>query len=90
MVEKRYITSSNKNGSKTEQGIISVSGDFGNLTIQQVHDQIKNKEFEYFSRADSVNDVEVIAIMSGTVKCIKTKSNNTAKNNLLNLDDSKN
>jgi hypothetical protein len=82
----RYIERSRKTADcRQESEIIGVCGDFGSLTKQQVHDQIRRGDWHYFSRAPGVPDARVRAVGYGPDRYIQTDADGLAANNLVNL-----
>jgi hypothetical protein len=84
----RYINHSRKNSDcSREAEIIGVCGDFGYLTKQQVHDDIKLGNWVYWSTAPGVSDALVHARGEGPNRYIQTEADGKAANNLVNLPD---
>lgn len=84
----RYINRSHKNrGCSSEAEIVGVCGDFGYRTKQQVHDDIKQGKWTYWSTAPGVPDALVQARGEGPNRYIQTEADGKAKNNLVNLPD---
>jgi len=72
---------------RRESEIIGVCGDFGYLSKQQVHDEIRQGDWNYFSRAFGVPDAPVRAVGHGPDRYIQTDADGLAANNLVNLRD---